>query len=161
MSEADSQRARAFEQSWQTAIKGNPHPLYFRRELAAESGMPPLGLMFLYIHYGLYPPPELLLGLRDGFDYYLNTKGTLLEDIFFGRAVRRIGNYAARSASRQRRFSLAFETLVEADRTGKDLTTAAQDVIVARGEKGYRGESLDAESVKDMIREFFKGVAGK
>jgi len=50
--------------------------------------------------YDLYPPPEILRAMVEAFDTYFAAKGQLsLEEVFFGKTKKGIGNYAARRNS--------------------------------------------------------------
>jgi hypothetical protein len=54
--------------------------------------------VFLYdISYGQYPPPEILMMLEKCFRLYFEANGDLsLEEIFFGKAIKKAGNYSKR-----------------------------------------------------------------
>jgi hypothetical protein len=59
----------------------------------------PLDMFLFQISNGCYPPPELLLMLAKCFNLYFLAEGTLpLEDVFFGKAVKRAGNFSMRKA---------------------------------------------------------------
>jgi len=50
----------------------------------------PLAALFFLTEMGLYPPPELLLGLRECWTTYLNGAGEIsLEEAFLGATTRR------------------------------------------------------------------------
>ena len=57
----------------------------------------PFEALFFYVEMGFYPPPELLLALRDMWGQYLNGGGDLsLEQVFLGPSVKKGGNHAKR-----------------------------------------------------------------
>jgi hypothetical protein len=59
----------------------------------------PLELFILGISYGDYPPPEILMMLAKCFNLYFLAEGQLsLEEVFFGKLVKRSGNYSMRRA---------------------------------------------------------------
>jgi hypothetical protein len=59
----------------------------------------PLDMFLFEISNGWYPPPELLLMLAKCFNLYFLAEGKLsLEDVFFGKAVKRAGNFSMRKA---------------------------------------------------------------
>jgi len=150
----DMFQLRKLEDLWQACERAGTYPPVMQREEFDKLNIAPLRLMFFYISFGLYPPPELLLALHAIFSEYLERGGPLeLETAFFGRSVPRAGNYAARVASTNRKFALAFETQVIAAVKGKDLAAAADDVIRSRGALGKGNKPMDAETVKKIIRE--------
>lgn len=65
--------------------------------------------------YGRYPTPEILLAIAKAFDLYFAAGGALtLEQVFFGPAIQRAGNFAKRSRREQR--YLFFHDTVRRDR---------------------------------------------
>ena len=105
-------------------------PAFDRSE--AKLAHHPLALFFLYVSYGFYPPPELLIALHEAFEAYQKEKGRLtLEEAFFGKPVQRAGTYAQRSAARGKVFSIAFETHVTA-KVKKITRTAAQREVLSQ-----------------------------
>ncbi|MBI1672889.1 RuvA C-terminal domain-containing protein [Shewanella sp. DW31] len=59
----------------------------------------PLEIFLQDISYGNYPPPEVMMMLAKCFSLYLIAEGKLsLEEVFFGRHVKRAGNYSMRKA---------------------------------------------------------------
>jgi hypothetical protein len=60
----------------------------------------PLELFLNDISYGDYPAPEILIMLAKCFNLYFLAEGKLtLEEVFFGKVVKRSGNYSMRRAS--------------------------------------------------------------
>jgi hypothetical protein len=59
----------------------------------------PLELFLFEISYGSYPPPEILMMLAKCFNLYFIAEGQLsLEEVFFGKVIKRAGNYSRRKA---------------------------------------------------------------
>jgi hypothetical protein len=59
----------------------------------------PLELFLFEMSCGSYPPPEILMMLVKCFNLYFLAEGTLsLEDVFFGKVVKRAGNFSMRKA---------------------------------------------------------------
>jgi hypothetical protein len=59
----------------------------------------PLELFLFEMSYGSYPPPEILMMLVKCFNLYFLAEGKLsLEEVFFGKAVKRAGNFSMRKA---------------------------------------------------------------
>jgi hypothetical protein len=65
----------------------------------APSADNPLASLAFDLEFGIYPQPEVLLQIADTYKEYIHRKGSVsLEDIFFGKPVKGVGNYAARKA---------------------------------------------------------------
>ena len=59
----------------------------------------PLELFLNDISYGDYPAPEILMMLAKCFNLYFLAEGELsLEEVFFGKVIKRAGNYSKRKA---------------------------------------------------------------
>ena len=59
----------------------------------------PLELFLFEISYGSYPPPEIIMMLAKCFNLYFLAEGQLsLEEVFFGKVIKRAGNYSRRKA---------------------------------------------------------------
>jgi hypothetical protein len=59
----------------------------------------PLELFLWEISYGCYPPPEILMMIAKCFNLYFLAEGALsLEEVFFGKVIKRAGNYSKRKA---------------------------------------------------------------
>ena len=68
-------------------------------EREKEKYSSPLSSFMCMVDMGFYPPPEVMLSILDCFQNYENMKGKVsLEEVFFGKKERGIGNYAARKA---------------------------------------------------------------
>jgi len=56
----------------------------------------PVEEFIFHISNGFYPRPELLVAVASCFEYYFSKKGEKeLEEVFFGKNTKRIGNYSA------------------------------------------------------------------
>jgi hypothetical protein len=59
----------------------------------------PLELFLNDISYGTYPPPEIIMMLAKCFNLYFLAEGQLsLEEVFFGKVIKKAGNYSRRKA---------------------------------------------------------------
>jgi len=68
-----------------------------KRDDVFKASSTPLSSLMFYTEMGHYPPPELLLGLLDSWETYLQGRGTVsLEEAFLGRPKRRSGTFAKR-----------------------------------------------------------------
>lgn len=95
-----------------------------------------------WVRRGLYPPPELLIVLLEQHSVYLEARGRLgLEDVFYGPAAKRAGNYAARRDKEVHRREMVaqFDALVA---EGKSKTMAAEMVMEANGIDRYANDFL-------------------
>ncbi|NVJ62194.1 MAG: hypothetical protein HWE27_17540 [Gammaproteobacteria bacterium] len=63
------------------------------------SSVSPFDAFMYMVGAGFYPTPEVLLAIHECFETYINMEGKVsLEDVFFGKKERGIGNYSAREA---------------------------------------------------------------
>ncbi|MGF1779775.1 hypothetical protein [Vibrio nomapromontoriensis] len=59
----------------------------------------PLAALAYCLQAGIYPPPSVLLQIADTYKGYVHKQGKIsLEEAFFGKSVKGMGNYAARKA---------------------------------------------------------------
>ena len=73
-------------------LEVNPYEKHFRMDS-------PLELFLFEISYGSYPPPEIIMMLAKCFNLYFLAEGQLsLEEVFFGKVIKRAGNYSRRKA---------------------------------------------------------------
>lgn len=85
------------EESWQLLQDDYGEPV--RRDFDEEFADSPLQAFLYLVDEGFYPPPEVLLSIRHCFRHYMICSGDIeLEDVFFSKRKKRVGNYAARSA---------------------------------------------------------------
>ena len=85
---------------------------------------PPLADAMAYVESGLYPPPELMLALRDAWHAYLVAGGTLeLEVAFLGERKQKGGTYAKRTAEAKRK---AAATVAVNGEIAREVQVAAQ-----------------------------------
>jgi len=94
------------EQTWQMLSSYyKSHVDVDRNIMRADEILPAI---FYDLDFGLYPPPELLLLLRERFKVYMEAQGKVsLEEAFFGAPRRNAGNYAARSGDRYHGLAVA------------------------------------------------------
>ena len=108
----------------------------------------PLGALFYFVDMGIYPPPELLLGLHDAWTRYMGSGGRIsMEDAFFGPSKKGGGNYAKRNRSKFKRMAMALE-FAELLRDGKPRKEIAEIISNRRDGKP------DADSILRMFRGF-------
>jgi hypothetical protein len=80
------------------------------KDLGLSQDAPPIATLFTLLSCGLYPPPELLAALLQGFHEYLEGEGTVsLEVAFFGKPPKRAGNYARRRKQAERNLKMAVD----------------------------------------------------
>ena len=83
----------SLNESW--AILEEKYQVINREDVASS----PLGALDYYFDLGFYPPPEIILSILDCYQYYLAMRGKVtLEDVFFGKLERGVGNHSARKA---------------------------------------------------------------
>jgi hypothetical protein len=107
----------------------------------------PLEAITACVNRGMYPPPELLLGLSLCWMEYLDASGEkTLEEVFIGKPKRKAGNYASRDQTKHTRMRLAWEflRLVEGGMTQE----RAAELIVNK-----HGLRVDAESFARQARQ--------
>lgn len=106
----------------------------------------PLAAFMYHVELGFYPPPELMLGLFYAWRDYVEGGGVVsLEEAFFGKPVRKAGNYARRKTGQMKSMILAIEhfNLV---RDGMTKLQAAEALV----ERFHL--RLDAESLVRALR---------
>lgn len=114
-------------------------------ELEKEAGSP-LAALFAIIEWGNYPPPELLLALKDCWDTYMHNDGTMsLETAFLGKPVQKAGPYSQRTNARRRKafIQLQFAREIQDGKTRDEAAIAVSEMI---------GGRLDVDSIKRMAR---------
>ena len=98
-----------------------------------------LPAIFYQLDFGFYPPPELLLLLRERFEVYMAAQGKVsLEEAFFGAPRRNAGNYAARSGD-------SYHGLATAMHNGKENGLSQLEVAEQYAEK--RNIHVEPESL--------------
>jgi hypothetical protein len=86
----------------------------------------PVDLFMNDILYGQIPTPETLSSLYKCFNLYYLSNGTLtLEDVFFGKFIKRAGNYAQRKTSKQVYSEFHFSVIREDYKSDFDLKNFA------------------------------------
>jgi hypothetical protein len=136
-----SQALANLEHTWRSIDRARYLPLFADRTSKSKIARTPLEAMGVYAVYGLYPPPELMLAVRNASMSYMDAKGSVtLEESFFGRPKRKAGNYSARSASSGIEFEWAMRIMFESKDAGGDLKAAEQ--IVEEDQLSIDPESL-------------------
>lgn len=125
---------------------------YIKRgaDLRRESDTP-LALLFYFFGVGIYPPPELLLTLRDCWETYMASGGQLsLEEAFHGKLKKGVGNYVSRKKASSKRADMEsdFASLLEQGLPNMAAANALSQIY---------GSKADPES----ILRTFRGVKPK
>lgn len=109
----------------------------------------PLAAVFFLIEMEFYPPPELLLALKDAYDEYLEAplqgKKMTLEEAFFGKPSQRGGNYAKKKYKDTKLLTIQF-------RFGELLDQGFSRADAAEKVSNLLGGSLDADTILRMLR---------
>ncbi len=72
-----------------------------------------MGILLFHIELGFYPPPEIILTLKDMHDEYINGNGKLtLEEVFYGSPQKKAGNFSARTISKHKDIFLNMELMI-------------------------------------------------
>lgn len=88
----------SLENSW--AVLNDEYSGVIERN--GQSSSTPLGDFLYSSDLGFYPRPEILLFLANSFEFYFSMKGEVsLEDVFFGKQKRGIGNQSAQQARKE------------------------------------------------------------
>ncbi|EIA0834878.1 hypothetical protein ACN5YO_001941 [Vibrio parahaemolyticus] len=117
----DEQRASFF--SWWKSTDSSP---------IAEH---PLAALAYCLEAGVYPPPSVLLQIADTYKGYVHKQGEIgLEEAYFGKPIKGMGNYAARKAK-------SFDVMM--------LNTAIQLETLTTDEKKRRSQVEIAEEYLD------------
>lgn len=114
-------------------------------DLRRVSGTP-ISAFFYFVDMGFYPPPELMLALRDCWETYMGNMGTMsLEEAFIGKPKKGAGNYASRKGSSFKRMRMQWDF---ADFMGQGLTRAQAAEALSQ----ILGGKPDADSILRMFR---------
>lgn len=85
------------EQTWK--IIQQDYGSIIKRDDDEGSAETPLNSFMYLVEMGFYPPPEVLLEIFNCFNLYYMAQGSLeLEDVFFGKRKKGIGNHAAQKS---------------------------------------------------------------
>lgn len=103
-------------------------------------------MLFHAIDYGHYPPPEILIALRECWEEYIDGEGLVsLESAFLGRPKQKSGNFSARFARLVAITEIQSEFLIL---LGRGLSTsAAVEELHASG-----ATKLEPETLLKMLR---------
>ena len=102
-------------------------PEYYTRKNIQHSS--PVEALNNAIDYGVYPPPEVLLALNECFETYYSFYGKVeLEDIFFGKRKKRVGNNSGLKYSKE--IYKRFRFYVVMDRIEKSMKRSLEDIAI-------------------------------
>lgn len=97
-----------------------------------ESYFSPLSEFLSAVKLGAYPRPEVMLALSDCFQFYYDSNGKVtLEQVFFGKLKKGVGNKAARNKSNEK--FIKFGTAIYLNDGNKTQIELAEDVIKELG----------------------------
>lgn len=89
----------SLELSWEeleSSYNNQEWPDLIKRDADEGISETPLEAFMYYIEMGFYPSPEIMLSIIDAFNMYFAGAGKhTLEDVFFGKEKKWIGNHAA------------------------------------------------------------------
>jgi len=120
-------------------------------ERNGKSASTPLDDFLYSTEGGFYPRPEILVFLAESFEYYFLMKGKVnLEDIFFGKQKKGVGNQAAQKARKEMIQLLDFAFI------GRDFSISnnpkATDLELAEGIVNKHNLDIDPESLLRKYR---------
>ena len=96
--EANQQIDQELENAWQLLNKSCYSELNLEQERPIETE-DPLGKLAFFMEFGIYPPPELLLQITRIYESYIYQEGSKdLEQSFYGKPLKGLGNYSGRKA---------------------------------------------------------------
>ncbi|TMO76588.1 hypothetical protein CWC17_03625 [Pseudoalteromonas sp. S3785] len=97
----NEQTINDLEDAWGYLNKHFYSELNLERERPLESENP-LGKLAYFMEFGIYPPPELLLKISEIYEVYMLQAGKVdLEESFYGKPIKGIGNFSGREAKKQ------------------------------------------------------------
>jgi hypothetical protein len=143
------ERDISLEQSWERL--NDEYSGVIDRE--GKPSSTPLGDFLYSAELGFYPRPEILLFLAESFEYYFQMKGEIsLEDIFFGKQKRGVGNYSAQQARKEMIQLLDFAFI------GRDFSISdnpkATDLELAEEIVNKHNLAIDPESLLRKYRRY-------
>jgi hypothetical protein len=95
---ASQQVDQELEDAWQLLNKSCYSELSLDKERPINTE-DPLGKLAYFMEFGIYPPPELLLQITKIYESYIGQKGSKdLEESFYGKPIKGLGNYSGRKA---------------------------------------------------------------
>lgn len=94
------QQLEQLERAWQMLnVAYDYEGRFFRRDIDEGLTETPLETFMACLLNGYYPPPEILFSIYGCFERYIECGGKIsLEEAFFGRKKRGVGNWSARRA---------------------------------------------------------------
>ena len=95
---ANQEIDQELENAWQLLNKSCYSELNLEQERPIETE-DPLGQLAYFMEFSIYPPPELLLQITEIYESYIYQKGSKdLEESFYGKPLKGLGNYSGRIA---------------------------------------------------------------
>ena len=118
----------ALEQSWnilESEYNCDVPDLVDRNNLGSDTSI----ATFMYmVDTGFYPPPEVMLSILDCLNFYEDMNGKVsLEEVFFGKTQKGVGNYAARK--KRSKYMRFLHFWLQTDINNKSQWEIAEDVI--------------------------------
>lgn len=153
------EQVKYLEESWQKIGKREEYQNPYRPSFRISN---PVELFMMETSYGCYPSPEILIMLFKCFALYFEAKGKLtLEDVFFGKSVKRVGNYAARKANSSRYVEFHYQVVRERAVTTVlnkpfSLEKLALEFIEMDCEDAPRIVDVESEKVDSYIRGYHR-----
>lgn len=141
----------SLEDSW--AILNEKYSGVIERK--EQSASTPLGDFLYSSELGFYPRPEILLFLANSFEYYFSMEGKVsLEEIFFGKPKKGVGNESAQRERKKIIQLLDFE-FVTRDFSISDISKKT-DLEIAEKIVNEHNLSIDPESLLRKYRRYKK-----
>jgi len=145
--ESDGVGYISLEKSW-SVLNDEYSEIFERNE---QSSSTPLGDFLHTSDLGFYPRPEILLFLAHSFEFYFSMKGKVsLEDIFFGKQKKGVGNQAAQKARKEMIMLLDF-AFISRDFSISD-NPKATDLELAEEIVNKHNLTIDPESLLRKYR---------
>lgn len=136
---------QVYEYQWQLTRR-EPH-CPKDRNLSARLDDEPVGIYRTYMEMGLIPPPEVLLVIDSMLETYFSHRGDLsLEDVFFGKSKRGVGNFAARHSKKHDGFYSTFhfeKMFLSDDQYGSEVERA--EAFLAKREQQLLDHGIVAQ----------------
>lgn len=121
---------KSLEKEFKVIIENSVNSLNFDNFIIhKDTEMTPLISFLTYYELGVYPPPSVFAALAESFNEYERAKGKVeLEEIFFGKPKRGIGNKSARMS---KSFSMKYMFLLINSDEYKYTQSEAAEVTIA------------------------------
>ncbi len=98
------------ERTWRESCKGLPSDYV---EMLEHHNSTPVEELLDYFESGINPPPEILISIAECFEFYFACEGKVtLEEIFFDKPRKGVGNYAAAKSNEAQLSRLHFHMMM-------------------------------------------------